>query len=474
MQIPSRLALVDVETTGANITSDKIIEIAIILTEKGRIVKKFHKLVDPQVHVPDEILKLTGIRRIDIARAPEFIEIKSQIRELLDGSLFVAHNAKFDYGIIKREFMRHDDSFRSKVLCTVKLSRKLYPQYHHHNLDKIITRFNIKCKSRHRALDDALVLHNLLKIFRKEKGSEIDDAIISQIKMPSLPSLMDKKGLEKLPDSPGVYIFYAKDKSVLYVGKSVNIKERVRSHFNNQNSNTDYKLFKSVADIKAIRTPGDVSARILESQLIKSLYPIHNRVSRRKIIIPAACYRENRGYPAVELIKIKLDNLQDPTNILGFFKNMKSAKETLYNICKVNRLCPVINGLENGGLCFYRQLGHCQGACEGKEDKLRYKLRFISAFSGSKIFWPFDSAIYIKEEDLAMKNFHLVSNWCYLGTIEEKRGEVVFNKSNGYFDLDLYKILKRSVFKKSNNVSVISVKDSSLRHFSDFLKGYGM
>jgi DNA polymerase-3 subunit epsilon len=157
------LAIVDVETTGGFAENDRIIEIGIIRVEKGKMVEKYNTLIDPEQYLSPFITNLTGITDKHLQKAPTFISVRENISELLNNAIFVAHNAHFDYGFVKHEFKRLGDRWEAERLCTVQLSRHLYPEHRHHNLDSVIERCNIKCESRHRALDDAKAVWDFLK-----------------------------------------------------------------------------------------------------------------------------------------------------------------------------------------------------------------------------------------------------------------------------------------------------------------------
>lgn len=162
------LAIVDLETTGMSALYHRIIEIAIIRIEGNKIVDTFTSLINPRAFIPPIITHITGIRESDLVDAPEFSKVKKKVRTLLKGATFVAHNVWFDYSFIKSEFERVKIPFESKRCCTVRLSRRLYPQYKSHSLENVIQRFGFTYKARHRAYDDAHVLWQFLKKIRKE------------------------------------------------------------------------------------------------------------------------------------------------------------------------------------------------------------------------------------------------------------------------------------------------------------------
>ena len=149
------LAIVDLETTGAHPAHDRVTEIAVIEVEGGEVRDEWSTLVNPETPIPAAIQALTGITNDMVAGAPTFGRLAGDLHERLQGRVFVAHNARFDYGFLKREFARAGLDFRAKTLCTVRLSRRLYPEHARHNLDSLIARHGLQCRARHRALGDA-------------------------------------------------------------------------------------------------------------------------------------------------------------------------------------------------------------------------------------------------------------------------------------------------------------------------------
>lgn len=175
------LAIVDVETTGGFANVDRIIEIGIIRIEKGKIVKKYNSLIDPEQYLSPFIIELTGITDKDLEKAPTFITVRETIAELLNNCVFVAHNAHFDYGFVKHEFKRLGERWQAQKLCTVQLSRHLYPEHRHHNLDSVIERCNITVKNRHRALDDAKAVWDFIKHSQKKFSKETLNSAVRKV-----------------------------------------------------------------------------------------------------------------------------------------------------------------------------------------------------------------------------------------------------------------------------------------------------
>lgn len=457
------LAIVDVETTGAASHYHRIIEIAILRVQCGQIVDKYSTLLDPEMTISPFIESLTGIRNKDLENAPAFCQVKDRIYSLLDGAIFVAHNAKFDYSFLKEEFEREKINYTAKRLCTMRLSKTLFPDQKKHNLDSIIERFGITCTNRHRAEGDARALWDFLQKLREHVGStDLRKALSKILKTPTLPALVDASLITSLPETYGVYIFYDESGTPLYVGKSVNIRTRVLSHFSgDQESAKEQALCRRVVDIKAITTSGELGALLLESHLIKKLLPLYNRKSRihkRLVVIKKGLNDKKYGTIRLEY----LHNVRSPElqSIVGIFKSMRQAKEFLWNIAKDYTLCPRILGIEKGkGECSYIQLLRCNGACNGTEHASEYNIRFNLAFAGWRVMpWPFSGPILIEERNESEDEGEcfIVDNWCLIGCFRfNKWGTQRCVLRSAYkFDYDGYKILKDYLLKSRKHARV--------------------
>lgn len=170
-----KVVFLDLETTGASAGQDRITEVGLIEVDGGYFVREWSTLVNPGIPIPPLIQSLTGINDSMVATAPYFEDIARELYEAIDGRMLIAHNARFDYGFLEQEFKRIDQDFSAPVLCTVRLSRKLFPQHARHNLDTLISRHDIDCDARHRALGDARVLWQLAQQWRSDPG---EDAVL--------------------------------------------------------------------------------------------------------------------------------------------------------------------------------------------------------------------------------------------------------------------------------------------------------
>jgi len=221
-------APIDFKTTGGNAQRDRITEIGIRFWRNGVVVGEWQTLLNPEARISGFIERLTGISNAMVASAPRFETIADELERHLDGCIFVAHNARFDYGFIKSEFRRLGRLFSARVLCTVRLSRALYPEAERHNMDALIARHGLPAVERHRAMGDVTAMLAFFEHTLLEQGEDTVGATINRLlQRPSTPSNVPAEMLADLPAGPGVYRFYGDNDVLLYVGKSTNIRQRV-------------------------------------------------------------------------------------------------------------------------------------------------------------------------------------------------------------------------------------------------------
>lgn len=452
-------SFVDIETTGAHSRHDRIIEIGILRVEDNQLIRTYQKLINPETYLNPFISQMTGIVQSDLETAPTFEEVKEEILEILDGTVFVAHNVRFDYGFIRNEFKRYGIQFASKQLCTVKLSRTLFPQYPRHSLDSLIERFQFNMENRHRAFDDAKILWDFYQKIQTLFPVETVDKVLKEImKKPALPQHLSQSTLDNLPDGPGVYIFYGENDMPLYVGKSVNLRDRVLSHFSDDlNSSKELKISQQIQRIETIQTVGEFGALLKEAELIKSMQPLYNTQLRKthKVVLLKKKEREDRFY-TLEMEQVKEIKPDDLSTMLGIFPNKQKAKEYIKKKSDEFQLCEKLLGLEkSSGSCFGHKLEKCKGACIQKEHFLSYNMRFIQAFSEKKIkSWPFEGAIKITEFDpIEHKTEEFIADkWCLTS----------FNNTDLFFDYDTYKILVRYIFNHKNQARIQPIQNEQL------------
>lgn len=449
MAFPQPLAFVDLETTGASATRDRITEIGIVLVDEHG-VREWSQLIYPQTRIPVFIEQMTGITNAMVTEAPPFSAVAAEVEELLKGRLFIAHNARFDYGFLKNEFKRMGLTFQPSVLCTVKLSRKFYPEYRHHNLDSLIERHNLKAKDRHRALADAQLIHQFwTHLSERFSPSVLDEAIQGLVNRSSLPSNIDPLLVHDLPEGSGVYLFYGDNDLPLYIGKSVNIKSRVLSHFSaDHRSNKEMSLSQQLQRIDWIETAGELGALLIEAKLIKQLMPTHNQCLRRKSDLCAwQLEQDNEQLRPVLKWANELDfSAQD--NLYGLYHSQREALKALRGLADQHQLCLSILGFEKTTKdrpCFAHQLKKCKGACVGLEKPLEHAARLMIAMNKLKLAtWPYRGAIGIQEGN----ELHVIDHWCYLGTAKhEAEIHELLDAGRPAFDRDTYMTLHKALKK---------------------------
>lgn len=453
----SPAVFVDIETNGGSGERGRITEIALIRVEDGEVVEEYSSLVNPGSPIPYWITRLTGITNADAADAPYFDEIASEVHRMLDGAIFVAHNVRFDFSFIKRQLEALGYTFRPKLFCTVRMSRRLYPEHSGHSLEKIIARHRIATTARHRAMADAQAILDFTRLAITEKGIDaFNDAVALQMKTKTLPPNVDEAMIERLPASPGVYIFEDDEGRPLYVGKSVNIRARVRSHFANDTKIVkEMKLSLTSHTISTIETETEIEALLLESAKIKELQPMHNRLLRRKTQQAVLVKTHNEdGYTTIVIENRDLNEETELDTIYGVYTSRMKAKSRLDSLMHTFQLCPKLLGLESGnGACFRSQLGLCKGACVGKESPDTYNRRVEYALERSKIeAWPFKGELSVA---ISGTKALLIDQWIVKGyvTLLEDGTSYLERVTNG-FDMDTYKIIRSYLRTHASSITV--------------------
>ncbi len=443
------LAFVDLETTGATATADRITEIGIVEVDPDGQVREWQQLVNPGMRIPPFIEQLTGISNEMVADAPPFEAIAAETLKRLSGRLFIAHNARFDYGFLKNEFRRAGLEFRAPVLCTVKLSRALYPEFHRHNLDSLIERHGLQAAGRHRALADAQLIHQFWQKIHVDRDKQAIEAALNKLNArPSLPPQLDASIVDDLPDTPGVYLFYGENALPLYVGKAKDIRKRVLSHFTaDVNSAKEMALSQQIRRIDWIETAGEIGALLKEAALVKQMQPTHNRQLRRNDeVCTWTLVDEGEGWLRPQLASAHELDFGLATSCYGLFKNRKEATDVLRALAESHQLCDVLTGLDKakpGKPCFGHQIRRCKGACVGHEPYAKHTMRLMGALVGLKLTtWPFTGRGAIREGD----DLHVIDGWCYVGTARSASDLAdLLAQPRPPFDRDIFKLLSKHV-----------------------------
>ncbi|MFN8258833.1 MAG: exonuclease domain-containing protein [Bacteroidales bacterium] len=456
--------IIDIETTGLSPDTEKITEIAIYVHDGNRVVDEFTSLLNPERPIPYFITRMTGITNEMVENAPRFYEIARKIIELTENRIFVAHNVEFDYGFVKSEFASLGYEFKRNRLCTVKLSKKIFPGLPSYSLGKITGHFGISISDRHRAAGDAFATVKLFEHLLKEDAKSkplIEEMAYHSVK--NLNPYFNKSILDNLPEKTGVYYFYDEKKDLIYVGKSINIRSRVLQHLNNNTTRKAIEMKEKITDISFELTGSELIALLLESDEIKKHKPIYNR-SQRRTSYQFGIFKffDDKGY--LNLMIGKNDGKEIPLITFSNVMNARNFAEQLvvkYGLCQ--KLCGIYN---NTGPCFNLGIKECKGACVGLETASDYNMRAEKAVNNFE--FRFRNFIIIDKGRIKdEKSVVCIKNGTYQGfgffdnTIQSENPEFLAECIKKYPDnRDIQSIL-RSYLNLNQVVKIIPFSDSN-------------
>ena len=281
-------AVLDIETTGGQFNEEGITEIAIYKFDGHQIVDQLISLVNPEKEIQPFVVKLTGINSAMLRLAPKFHELAKRIIEITEDCVLVAHNAAFDYRVLRNEFSRLGYDYQKDTLCTVELAQKLLPEMPSYSLGKLVRNLGIPLADRHRAYGDALAT---LKLFQLLLSKDTEKTILtsmikSDIKIGLNPKFFDIT--DNLPTSVGIYYIHNEEGMIIYIGKSRNIKKKIMQHFTN-NSVLFKKVQKETYTVTFEKTGNELIAILKEAEEILLNKPKYNKVTK-KGIFPYSLY----------------------------------------------------------------------------------------------------------------------------------------------------------------------------------------
>jgi DNA polymerase III subunit epsilon len=405
-------SIIDIETTGGNPYRDKITEIAIFIHDGQKVIREYQTLINPERKIPFFITRMTGITDDMVARAPKFYEVAKDIVELTENTIFVAHNASFDYNFIKSEFRNLGYNYHRENLCTVKLSRKIIPGKASYSLGKLCNDLNIRIENRHRASGDAWATVMLFEILMsKSPGGLFLETLGISYNNNALNPSITRQMIENLPRKTGVYYFLDENRNIIYIGKSKDIRQRVISHLNRVNSKKSLEMVGKIADISYEETGSELLALLKESEEIKHYKPLFNRQQRRCLYnYGLFSYTDSDGY-----LCLKLDKTNNGTLPHTSFTSLEKGKEFLHSLTEKYNLCQNLTGLyATSSACFQYAVKICRGACIGNENPVDYNQRVMEAieFAG---FIKDNLIVLDKGRSSTETSFVMVENGKYLG-----------------------------------------------------------
>ncbi|MCC5938112.1 MAG: GIY-YIG nuclease family protein [Lunatimonas sp.] len=407
-------AIVDIETTGGFSADNRIIEIAVVIHDGSGIVDEYQTLVNPNRMLPGFITGLTGISSEMLEGAPAFSEIAEELFALLEGKVFVAHNVNFDYNFVKAAFALEGMAYHPALLCTVRLSRRIFPGYRSYSLGTLCDQRGIQIRGRHRAMGDAYATALLFgQLLAADTVGVIPTSLKGKKKETTLPPHISPEKYARLPEETGVYFFHDQQGRIIYVGKALNIKSRFKGHFSGK-AKIDLKT--EIHDVSYELTGSEFLALLVETMEIKKHWPKYNRAMKVKSTRWGLfTYLDQGGF-----IRLGIGKSGGMQESVCSFNTHAEAWHFLLAEVKNHKLCPKLCGIQKAvAACYDRQQGGCRGACEGAESPELYNERVNAMLEAIRFD---EKVILIKEK----------------GRAEEEEAAILFEKgllsAFGYID----------------------------------------
>lgn len=364
--IYSMYAIVDIETTGGFAANNAITEVAIVLYNGKQEINRFETLVNPNIPIPRYVQALTGISDEMVSSAPIFAEVAKNIYDLLNDSIFVAHNVNFDYSFLKHHLGLHGYQLNCKKLCTLRLGRKVFPGFMSYSLGNLCRNLGIEITNRHRAGGDAEATVRLLeKIMNADDKNLVQEMLKGKNREQYLPPNLPGEHLEILPQTSGVYYFHNAKGKVIYVGKAKNLRKRVSSHFSNNKPNKQKQEFlRNIYSISYQECGTELMAFLMECVEIKRLWPQYNySLKRFENNYGLYAFEDRAGYKRLAIEKRK-KNLEP----VYTFSMLQEGQTLLRRLMREFNLCPKLCFMQvDEDKCVGIIEGYCLAACEQKE-----------------------------------------------------------------------------------------------------------
>ena len=382
-----KYAVVDIETTGGYPSGNGITEISIHIMEGNAVVETWESLINPEQFIPSYIEALTGIDNEMVASAPTFSKVAAHIYEMLHDKIFIAHNVNFDYAFIRHHLSQNGYTLNCKKLCTVRLSRKLFPGLNSYSLGKLCKSLEINLEHRHRAGGDAAATAILFgRLLDADVESHISRSLEKASKEQVLPPHLSRNYIDRLPSQPGVYYFRDQKGKIIYVGKAKNLKKRVCSHFTgNSTSKQRQEFLKNIHNIDYDICGTELMALIMEASQIQKFWPENNRALKRfEQKYALYDYVDQNGY-----IRLGIDKYKKQCPSIYSFNNILDGHNLLKQLIRDFQLCEKLCFVQrNRTACTGHDQGLCNGACIGDEDSEVYNTRVKDAINHLKVVLP--------------------------------------------------------------------------------------
>ncbi len=313
-------AIIDIETTGGQYNAEGITEIAIYKFDGVELVDQFISLVNPEIPIQPFVVKLTGINNSMLRTAPKFYEIAKRIIEITKDCIIVAHNASFDYRILKMEFKRLGYDYMKQTLCTVELSKQLLPDVKTYSLGKLVRSLGIPIADRHRASGDAMATLKLFKLLLSKDTEKtiLKTLIKNEIKNGISPKLLDI--LENLPTTVGIFYIHNEKGDIILIGKSNNIRKKISQYFT-ADTKIGKRIQNDVFTVTFEETGNELIALLKEREEIIHNKPSLNKVQRKSAFL-FGVYIDKDVKGKLQLEARKVDGRKKDVQL---FKNQQEA-----------------------------------------------------------------------------------------------------------------------------------------------------
>jgi len=448
--------IIDVETTGR---TNRITEISIFRHDGHKVVDEFTSLVNPQQTIPYHITVLTGIDNAMVEDAPIFEDIADTILEITEDAIFVAHNVNFDYNVIRNEIKHIGKDFRRKKLCTVRLSRKLIPGFPSYGLGKLCKSLDIPIEDRHRARGDAAATVILFEMLYKKEDdlSTINHFLNPRSREATLPSHLPSKIFNGIPHKPGIYLFRDKRGKIIYVGKAIDLKKRVLSHFYSKRKKS-LDLCRETRNIEFKLSRSELLALLMEEAAIKQHYPKYNvSLKRRSNAFGIVQYKDING-----IIRLAYQPLKHAVKPLTTFYNVRDCRLFLEELCETYDLCPKLCHLQDSSSEFsHYKINCCEGECRAvcsSESYNRNVLDAITSMTNKDTVVLKQKGRHNEEEAFVLltegtyRGYGFIDKSEQVSHPEELEHFLIPQKNN----MDVERILRPYLLKDQSNVKVLS------------------
>ncbi len=371
----------DFETTGMSGRHDKVIEIGMVKIIKGKITDTFSSFINPGRSVPYFITQITGITNADVADAPFFDEVFQRMKEFMGDAVLIAHNLSFDHSFLKNECVNAEIALpQNAALCTLRIARKIYPQFPSKSLGNLTKSLKIRHRNVHRGLGDSMatakILLRMFSTLRKEHNIDTISDLISFQNHPvsSKPFQIIKKKLlddfSKIPDEPGVYFYKNTKDEVLYIGKAKSLKERLNNYFSNNAIRKAKDVVRKSSRLEFRKTNSELTALIAEAELIKLHNPKLNKMLKK---YPRSYFLRITSTDDFPIADVSSRFDFDGNDYYGPYSNRDTANALKDVVDKTFQLRECNNKEFNKSRrCYLADIERCLAPCTEKEIKNRY------------------------------------------------------------------------------------------------------